>query len=214
MAAEVDLVRTPNRGPAAARNVGATRNDTPFVLMLDGDDRLAPGALAALRTPLEADSRLGFSYGLVELFGDASGRLTFPAYDPFKLLYRSLVTATSLIRRKTFESGRRVRHRDIRLRGLGLLSRCPGARLDRAPGRRDDAALPPSRAFHPFGPPPPLPPVRREIRRKHARLYSRAGEFARASDLGLAGRLAYRTFWAWRPAPARVEQALYARLFR
>ena len=49
----------------------------------------------------------------------------------------------------------------------------------------------------------------RAIRAKHAELYRRAAELARASSLGPAGRLVYRTWWAWRPLPGAMEQALY-----
>ena len=41
----------------------------------------------------------------------------------------------------------------------------------------------------------------RRLRAKHAALFEQAPELARESDLGPAGRLAYRTFWAWRPGP-------------
>src|SRR5204862_6409852 len=55
----VEVLRQPNRGVCAARNAGLARTDTPYALVLDADDRLAPGALAALRAPLDADSALG-----------------------------------------------------------------------------------------------------------------------------------------------------------
>ena len=52
---EVELIRQQNRGVAHARNAGLARVETPYALVLDADDRLAPGALATLRAPLEAD---------------------------------------------------------------------------------------------------------------------------------------------------------------
>jgi GT2 family glycosyltransferase len=52
------------------------------------------------------------------------------------------------------------------------------------------------------------------IRSKHAPLFARAGSLAASSELGPAGRLAYRLWWARRPLPAAVEQALYRLLFR
>ncbi|MEP6910794.1 MAG: glycosyltransferase family 2 protein, partial [Actinomycetota bacterium] len=59
--AEVDLVRQENQGVARARNAGIGRAQTPFVIALDADDRLLPGALEALREPLVADPALGFA---------------------------------------------------------------------------------------------------------------------------------------------------------
>ena len=71
---------------AAARNAGAAQAATPLLLMLDADDRLRPGALAALRAPLESEPALGFPYGDSQFFGAWSGRLAFPDYDPYRLL--------------------------------------------------------------------------------------------------------------------------------
>ncbi|HET9119895.1 MAG TPA: hypothetical protein VFN72_05130 [Solirubrobacterales bacterium] len=57
--------------------------------------------------------------------------------------------------------------------------------------------------------------VYRQIRAKHAALFARRKEFARQTDLGPLHRLAYRTYFAWRPIPAPIEKALYSRvLFR
>jgi hypothetical protein len=54
----------------------------------------------------------------------------------------------------------------------------------------------------------------RALRRKHSRLFERSSELAHGSDLSPFGRLTYRTFWAWRPVPARIERAIYARRFK
>jgi len=43
------------------------------------------------------------------------------------------------------------------------------------------------------------------LRSKHAALYARAKELGGDSRLGPAGRLWYRTWWAWRPMPAALE---------
>jgi GT2 family glycosyltransferase len=210
----VELLRQDNAGVSAARNAGAAAAQTPYVLMLDADDRLRPRALATLRAPLEAEPSLGFAYGDAEFFGAWSGRLAFPDYDPYRLLHRSIVTATSLMRRDVFEAvggfdGALPGYEDWDLY-LGALEqgwrgrRVPEVVLDyrrhessRLAGDRSDYR----RRY-------------RAIRAKHRALYARAGELAGESELGPAGRLVYRTWWAWRPLPGRVEQALYRLLFR
>jgi glycosyltransferase involved in cell wall biosynthesis len=210
----VELLRKESAGVAAARNAGAAAARTPLLLMLDADDRLRPGALAALRAPLEADAALGFAYGDAEFFGAWSGRLAFPDFDGYRLLYRSIVTATSLIRREAFEA---VGGFDATLPGyedwdlyLGALEcgwggrRVPEVVLDYR--RHSTSRLSADRADYRRR--------YRAIRHKHAALYARAGELARTSSLGPAGRLAYRTWWAWRPLPGAVEQARYRVLFR
>jgi hypothetical protein len=51
--AAVRLVRTPNRGPSAARTLGTSMAGGRFIQYLDADDLLAPGKLAAQITALE-----------------------------------------------------------------------------------------------------------------------------------------------------------------
>ena len=99
-ASEGHLIRQANAGTPVARNAGLAAAQTPYVIVLDADDCLAPAALRLLREPLDRDSNLGFSYGLTRFFGRWEGTLRLPAYDPYKLLYRSLVGATALIRRE------------------------------------------------------------------------------------------------------------------
>jgi glycosyltransferase involved in cell wall biosynthesis len=211
---EVELLRTPNRGLSAARNAGAARADSALVLPLDADDMLAPGAIDALRAGLARDPRLGFAYGLAEMFGTGSGVLRMPPYDPWRLLYRSIVSHTALIRRDAFEA---VGGYDEAVDGyedwdlyLRLLER--GVEGIQVPEvtlrwRRHGPSM--------------LSGVRsdyrrryRELRRRHAALFADERRLRARTELGPAGRLVYRTFWAWRPVPARVEAAVYRMLFR
>jgi glycosyltransferase involved in cell wall biosynthesis len=101
---EVRVIRQQNQGVARARNAGLAEADTPYVLVLDADDRLLPGALETLRAPLEADPKLGFTYGRMRFFGDWDGELTFPPYDPYALLYRHTIGLSALARRDVFEA--------------------------------------------------------------------------------------------------------------
>ena len=211
---EVALHRQRNAGPAAARNAGAALTDTPYLLMLDADDRLRSGALRVLRQPLEADPQLGFSYGFAEFFGDWSGRLNFPEYDPYRLLYRSIVSATSLLRREAFDAAGGY---DSAVPGyedwdLYLSALSQGWRGTRVPEvvlsyrRHRGSRVSSDRADYRRR--------YRAIRAKHAPLYRQARTLGARSGLGPLGRLAYRTIWAWRPVPAWLENVVYGRLFR
>ena len=210
----VQVVRQANAGLSAARNAGLARAETPYLIVLDADDRLVPGALQTLRAPLEADPKLGFTYGMTRFFGDWEGEVPMPPYDPFALLYRHTIGSTCLMRREVYEDTGGF---DADIRGYedwdfwlqALAHGWRGRQLDEVTFeyRRHGTTM--------------LSGARREyrhwyrlLRRKHAGLYARAGELARESDLGWAQRLVYRCFWGPRPVPARLEHAIYARLWR
>jgi glycosyltransferase involved in cell wall biosynthesis len=210
---EVELVRQENAGLADARNAGFARTRTPHVLFLDADDRLAPGALAAMREALERHPEASFAYGHQLLFGDWNAVIRFPPYDPLRLLDRHLIGPTALTRREvlddtggfdaefgTFEDWElwlhalAHGHRGVRVDAVSHEYRRHGQSMI------DDAR----RAYR---------RSRRLLREKHASLYASRRDLARESSLGPAGRLLYRWYWGPRPLPARIERALYGALF-
>lgn len=211
----VPVVRQENGGLSAARNAGYASTGTPLLIALDADDRLPRGALRALKAPLVADAAVGFSYGVTRFFGDWDGEMGLPPLDAYRLLYRHIVGPVGLTRRALWEDvggydpAFRTGYEDWDF-WLGALERgWHGAKVDAVTFlyRRHGETMV-------FG-------ARREYRRlfamlraKHAALYARHGELARASDAGLAERAIYRYFWGPRPVPPAVEQAVYRLLFR
>jgi glycosyltransferase involved in cell wall biosynthesis len=212
--AGVELIRQPRTGPAAARNAGFARAETPFVLPLDADDCLPQGALAAMHAALGSDPGAAYAYGVMRFFGDWSGEVRFPAYDPYRLLYRPIVGWLGLVRRAAWEEAGGF---DPELLGFedwdftlcALEQGRHGHRLERIVleyRKHGRSGLEQDRRRY--------RELYRHLREKHAGLYARARTLASDSDLGPLGRLAYRTWWAWRPLPAGVERAGYRLLFR
>ena len=205
----VRLIRGENTGVASARNVGLAAAETPFMMILDADDRLRPRALSLLRATLEEDPALGFAYGITRFFGEWEGEMTMPPYDPYKLLYRHTIGTTCLMRRELvadvggFDAafggyedwefwlhalqegwhGRRVEEITFEYRRHGS-TKLTGDRLEYR------------RWF-------------KRLRSKHADLYARRRELARESDLSPVGRVVYRWWWGARPMPARLEHWLH-----
>ncbi len=211
---QVEVIRQANAGQASARNAGARASTEPLLLFLDADDRLTPGALERLRSALLADRRAAYAYGRMRFFGAWSGVVEFPPFDPYRMLYRSVVGWLGLVRREALEQ---VGGFAEELDGfedwdlmLAVLERGWGAaEVDEVvlEYRKHESS---SLEDHRFE----YRRLYRELRRRHSELYSRSGELAAGSDLSLPGRLAYRSWWAWRPLPARIERAVYGLRFR
>jgi glycosyltransferase involved in cell wall biosynthesis len=213
---EVTLIHQDNAGLSAARNTGLRASRTPYLLALDADDRLSPGALGVLREPLDRDTRLGFSYGVASFIGAWEGTLSFPPYDPYKLLYRHIIGATALMRRELFEDVGGFdpafsRYEDWEFWVNALAHGWRGEKVEevvlfyRRHGHTMNAdARTNYRMWF------------RRLRAKHPELYARAGRahLAGESDLGRGGRAVYRWWWGARPLPARLELALHALLWR
>jgi glycosyltransferase involved in cell wall biosynthesis len=213
---QVELVRQQNSGVAIARNAGLARARTPYVLTLDADDRLAPRAITLMREPLLSNPKLGFAYGLMRFFGAWEGVVKLPPFDPYRLLFRHNIGVTALMRRELVEDvGGFDRSfggyedwefwvhalargwRGIRIEEVALLYR-------RHESTRHLGARPAYRRSF------------RQLRAKHAELYTRRGRrrLARESRIGPIERLVYRFWWGWRPLPARLELALQSALWR
>jgi len=74
----VCYLRQDNQGTAVARNRGFRASRGQYVVFLDSDDRLLPGALAAGVAALDRNPDCGFVYGHVRLFGSAPSDCSCP----------------------------------------------------------------------------------------------------------------------------------------
>jgi glycosyltransferase involved in cell wall biosynthesis len=210
----VQVIRQENAGASAARNRGLREVETAYAMVLDADDLLPAGAITTLRQALVEDARAGYAYGHVEFFGSWSGVMRMPPFDPWRLLFRHIVGPTALMRREmVIDTGGydtsfpHYEDWEIWLHALaagwwgrqvdftGLLQRKHGPSKfagDRADYRRS----------------------RSRLMRKHQSLYGNLSNVARSSQLGWRERWLYRFVWGLRPWPARLETALYSRVWR
>src|SRR3954449_7551460 len=212
----VEVIRQANAGVSAARNAGFENSDSELLLMVDADDRLTVDALDTLRPPLEANPDVGYCYGLMKLIGAWSGVLRFPDFDPYILLHRSIAGAQlGLVRRRCWEDAGGF---DPAIDGYEDWDFCLSALEKGWRGLQIPQVTHEYRKHERSGEEGHRRQYRhiyRQLRAKHAELFARRKEFAAQTDLGPLHRLAYRTYWAWRPIPARVEKALYSKvLFR
>jgi len=91
--------RTPNRGPAAARNLAIERARGSYILPLDADDYLDPRYVEKTLAVLERDPQLGVAYTWVGLVGRHHGVWRTGGFSVVELLTRNTVHVTSLYRR-------------------------------------------------------------------------------------------------------------------
>ena len=210
----VEVVRQANAGLSAARNTGIARAATPYVIVLDADDKLAPVALATLKSALEADTALGFAYGLTRFFGDWNQILAMPDYNAYKLLYRHMIGSTVLMRRVVWEQNGGFAPE---MRGYEDWDFWLGALANGWTGRR----VPVETFYYRRHGTSMISGARRNyrhwyrrVRKRHAGLYRDRARLARESGVGLAEQWVYRFFWGPRPLPAALEQRLHALLFR
>ena len=79
------VIRTPNRGPSAARNTGIRGSHAPYIICLDADDRLDRTYLEATSRVLAADSayKIGIVSTWMEWFGEITDIIRLgPVRDP------------------------------------------------------------------------------------------------------------------------------------
>ena len=132
----VEVVRQENRGVCAARNAGLARVQTPYAIVVDADDRLAPGALDAMRGAARGRSAARLRVRHDALLRRVGGRAALPR---LRRLPAALPAHDRALRPHAPRGDRG--HRRLRpglrdLRGLGALAERPRPRVAR---RRVDA---------------------------------------------------------------------------
>lgn len=101
----VRIVHRDNGGLSVARMTGVEATTAPYILPLDADDALVPGALAALADALDAAPAAALAWGDVEVFGEIEADLAVArSLDPWLLTYLNDVPVASLIRRSALEA--------------------------------------------------------------------------------------------------------------
>ncbi|MCC6157813.1 MAG: glycosyltransferase [Deltaproteobacteria bacterium] len=96
----IRVIRTANRGLAAARNEGVRNSTSDRIAFLDADDRFAPGALEAMDRALSAHADAAYVYGHTRTFGDRDEIWHRGEFNFFHLLYANEFEPAVMIRRE------------------------------------------------------------------------------------------------------------------
>ncbi len=97
-----------NRGPSTARNAAIERARGRYILPLDADNVLLPGAISILVEQLSgAGERIGFVYPNYQFFGNRKYYFEPPSYNLDALLAANYCDTSSLIDGEVFDRGLR-----------------------------------------------------------------------------------------------------------
>ncbi len=106
---------TENGGPSRARNAGLDRCEGRYILPLDSDNLLLPGAIKALVEQLNAAGEdIGFIYPNLDYFGNRDEYHAAPPYNLYTLLHANFCDTCSMLDRTVFDAGVRY-HPEIKL---------------------------------------------------------------------------------------------------
>jgi glycosyltransferase involved in cell wall biosynthesis len=95
------VIHQSNAGTPVARTTALEAATTKFVLPLDADDILLPGAVRFLADILEDHPEAAASWGWYQRFGDETTlQQTAPTLDPWQISYMDELPATSMLRRE------------------------------------------------------------------------------------------------------------------
>jgi len=97
------VVTTANRGASAARNTGIARTSSDYVVVLDGDDRLAPEYLATLARHLDDRPETDFVSCGMRSFGEADGCWVPPEPSIVNGIAFGALHVSSMFRRRVWE---------------------------------------------------------------------------------------------------------------
>jgi GT2 family glycosyltransferase len=110
------VVRTPNRGLAAARNHGIRLTSAPYIFTLDADDMLEATYVERTAGRLDAEPALDFVTTAIRAFGGAAYLWTPPACDVGSALTRGGPHPATIFRRRVWAA----------VGGFDEVSRIPG----------------------------------------------------------------------------------------
>ncbi len=98
------VLTTKNFGLPGARNNGIKKANGKYILPLDADDKIHHDYIRKAVKIIEQDDNIGIVYGKTELFGDLHGEWNLPKFSFPEILIQNSIVATSLFRRKDWET--------------------------------------------------------------------------------------------------------------
>lgn len=99
----VSIERGKNNGVSAARNTGIRLTDAPFIVVLDGDDRLAPTFIEKVSEMLRLDQSMAAASSWLQTFGVMQSVVCPSGGSLVSFLSHNCCPATHILRKKAFD---------------------------------------------------------------------------------------------------------------
>ena len=96
----VKLIKTENRGAAAARNAGIAAATGKYILPVDADDMITPKYMPEAVKILESQPDVKVVTAQAEFFGDKSGNWSLPEFDLALLARKNHIPAIAMYRKR------------------------------------------------------------------------------------------------------------------
>lgn len=97
----VTVVRRENGGLSAARMTGVDHSHSEFIMPLDADDLIAPGAIARLTRALQDAPDASVAYGDLQAFGSLRGSFRCAwGWDPWVITHMNLIPGPGAVIRR------------------------------------------------------------------------------------------------------------------
>lgn len=85
-----------NAGLSLTRNAGIDAAETPFVFLLDADNRILPECCAACLEVIQ-EARSAFAYPRIKCFGDSDEVIGVPPFEPMRLAGGNYIDAMAMV---------------------------------------------------------------------------------------------------------------------
>jgi glycosyltransferase involved in cell wall biosynthesis len=95
----IQVIHTPNRGVAAARNTGIKAAKGKYILPLDADDRIGVNYLKEAAVFLDKNIDIKVVYCNGEYFEDEEGPILLPEYTPKIMLQQNLIFCSAVYKK-------------------------------------------------------------------------------------------------------------------
>lgn len=100
----VNVIHQENKGLGHARNTGIKVSNSPYVLLLDADNKIRPDYITYGISVLDSNSSIGAVYGDLMRFGAEEGLVNVGGFDAAKLLVKNYIDACMVLRKSAWHS--------------------------------------------------------------------------------------------------------------